>query len=132
MTTRPGQDAIQGSMDQMLEAFIKEMIEPGSNPKAASRTEDAVTAALAGELREVLTQTVSQGSSFEKAMFVATLAPALAEALAPVLAEALVPALMEAFNKMAAPEKTSQESTPRQEAAHDQESAPGQGSDHPE
>src|SRR6266567_4014659 len=118
MTTKPGQAAIEDSMGQVLDALIKEMVEPGSHPKAASRPGEAVTAALAEEIKEALAHTVSQGSPFEKAMFVATLAPALAEALAP--------AIVEALSKMAAPKETSQEPAPSQE------SAPSQSSNNPE
>src|SRR5690348_266433 len=107
-------------MGQVLEAVIKEMVEPGSNPKAAWRTEGAVTDALTEENKQALAHTVSEGSPFEKAILVATLAPALAEALAPALAEALAPALVEALSKMAAPKETSQEGTPSQESAPDQ------------
>jgi len=107
-------------MGQVLEAVIKEMVEPGSHPKAAWRTEGAVTDALAEEIKQALAHTVSEGSPFEKAIFVATLAPALAEALAPALAEALAPALVEALSKMAAPKETNQEATPSQEATPDQ------------
>ena len=94
-------------MGQVLDALIKEMVEPGSHPKTASRPGEAVTAALAEELKETLAHTVSQGSPFEKAIFVATLAPALAEALAP--------AIVEALGKMAAPKETSQESATQME-----------------
>lgn len=103
-------------MGQVLDALIKEMVEPGSYPKTTARAGEAVTAALAGELKEALAHTVSEGSPFEKAIFVATLAPALAEALAPALAEALTPALLEALSKMAAPKETGQQ------AASDQSS----------
>jgi len=126
VTTKSGQEAIQDSMGQVLDALIKEMVEPGSYPKTTARAEGAVTAALAEELKGALAHTVSEGSPFEKAIFVATLAPALAEALAPALAEALVPALVEALSKMAPPKETSQETAPSQE------SAPDQGSSNPE
>lgn len=106
MTTNSGPDPV----DSVLEALIKELIEDGSNPKAASRAGDAVTAALAEAQMAALARTVSQASEFERALFVATLAPALAEALAPILAEALAPALVTALGQMAAPKKTGQES----------------------
>jgi hypothetical protein len=126
VTTRSGQATIQDSMGQVLEAVIKEMVEPGPHPKPAWQTEGAVTAALVEELKQSLAHTVSEGSPFEKAIFVATLAPALAEALAPALAEALAPALVEALSKMATPKET------RQESAPGQESAPDQGANRPE
>jgi hypothetical protein len=132
MTTKSGQAAIQDPLGPVLEALIKEMIEPGSNPKAASRMDEAITAALAEELKTALAHTVSQESPFERAIFVASLAPALAEALAPALAEALAPALVEALSNMAAPKKTSQESDPSQEPTSSQESDPSQGSNKPE
>jgi hypothetical protein len=101
-------------MSQVLDTLIKEMVEPGSYPKTTARAEEAVTSALAEELKGALAHTVSEGSPFEKAIFVATLAPALAEALAPALAEALAPALVEALSKMAPPKETSQEAAPSQ------------------
>jgi hypothetical protein len=94
-------------MDPMLEALFKEMTQTGSYPKAASRAEDA---AVAQALMETLARTVSQASPYERALIVATLAPALAEALAPALAEALAPALVSALSNMAASNKGSQES----------------------
>jgi len=94
-------------MDPMFEALFKEMTQSGAYPKAASRAEDA---AVAQALMATLKNTISQASPYERALIVATLAPALAEALAPVLAEALAPALMSALSNMAASDKTSQES----------------------
>jgi hypothetical protein len=107
MTTNYGQAASQNRIDPMLEELFKEMIQTGSYPKAASRTEDA---AVAQALMVTLARTVSQASPYEKALIVATLAPALAEALAPALAEALAPALMSALSNMAASNKAGQES----------------------
>src|ERR1700730_15773726 len=107
MTTNYGQSAAQDRMDPMLEALFKEMTQTGSYPKAASRAEDA---AMAQALMETLKNTISQASPYERALIVATLAPALAEALAPVLAEALAPALVSALSNMAASNKSSQES----------------------
>ena len=107
MTTNYGQAASQNRIDPMLEELFKEMIQTGSYPKAASRTEDA---AVAQALMVTMVRTVSQASPYERALIVATLAPALAEALAPALAEALAPALMSALNNMAASNKAGQES----------------------
>ena len=107
MTTNYGQSTAQDRMDPMLEALFKEMTQTGTYPKAASRTEDA---AVAQALMATLARTVSQASPYERALIVATLAPALAEALAPTLAEALAPALVSALNNMAASNKTGQES----------------------
>jgi hypothetical protein len=106
MTTNYGQAASQDRMDPMLEELFKEMLQTGSYPKAASRPEDA---AVAQALMVTLARTVSQASPYERALIVATLAPALAEALAPVLAEALAPALVSALNNIAASDKTGQE-----------------------
>jgi hypothetical protein len=99
MTTNYGQSATQDRMDPMLEALFKEMTQTGTYPKAASRAEDA---AVAQALMVTLARTVSQASPYERALIVATLAPALAEALAP--------ALVSALNNMAASNKTGQES----------------------
>jgi hypothetical protein len=110
MATNFGQAPMQGSTDQMFDALIKEMIETGSSSKATSRTDEAVTAALAKAVMTDLARTVSQASPFERALLVSVLAPALAEALAPALAEALAPALVDALSNMAASQKTGQES----------------------
>ena len=99
MTTNYGQSAAQDRMDPMLEALFKEMTQTGTYPKAVSRAEDA---AVAQALMATLARTVSQASPYERALIVATLAPALAEALAP--------ALVSALNNMAASSKTGQES----------------------
>ena len=107
MTTNPEQATIQDRVDPMVEALIKELIETASYPKAASRTEDAITAALMASLISPA-RTVSQASSFEKAVLAAALAPALADALAPALAEALAPAIVKALNTMVSPKETSQ------------------------
>jgi hypothetical protein len=102
MATNFGQAPMQGSTDQMFDALIKEMIETGSSSKATSRTDEAVTAALAKAVMTDLARTVSQASPFERALLVSVLAPALAEALAP--------ALVDALSNMAASQKTGQES----------------------
>ena len=107
MTMNYGQSAAQDRMDPMLEALFKEMTQTGTYPKAVSRAEDA---AVAQALMVTLARTVSQALPYERALIVATLAPALAEALAPALAEALAPALVSALNNMAASNKTGQES----------------------
>ena len=99
MTTNYGQAAAQDRMDPMVEALFKEMTQTGTYPTAAARAEDA---ALAQALMATLKDTISQASSYERALFVAALAPALAEALAP--------ALMSALSNMASSGKTSQQS----------------------
>jgi len=110
MTTNAGQAATQDPLDAALEALLKELSETGSQPKAALRAEDAVKAALDETLLVAMARTVSQASPFERAVLVAVLAPAIAEALAPALAEALAPALATALSNMATAKKTSQES----------------------
>jgi hypothetical protein len=125
MTTTSGQAPIQDRIDPLVEALIKELIETASHPKAASRTEDALTAALTDAVMASLIPpagTVSQASSFEKAVLAAALAPALAEALAPALAEALAPAIVKALETLVSPKETSQESG-SQEGSDKQEGA---------
>ena len=115
MTTRSGQTPAQDRTDPIIEALIKELIETTSHPKATSRTEDAITAALLEASMASLTsseRTESQ-ASLETAVFAAALAPALAEALAPVLAEALTPALVKALNEILSAKKTAQEPAPK-------------------
>ena len=107
MTTNYGQAATQDRMDPMVEAWLKEMMQTGTYSTGAARREDA---AVAQALLETMKNTISQISAFERALFVAALAPALAEALAPVLAEALAPALLSALSNMAASNKSGQES----------------------
>jgi hypothetical protein len=94
-------------MDQMVEAWLKEMVQTGTYSTTAARREDA---ALAQGILETLKNTISQVSPYERALFVAALASALAEALAPALADALAPALLSALSHMAASNKTGQES----------------------
>jgi len=113
MTSNSGQATNQ---DAGYEALIRELMGSGSHPKAASQSRDAVPPALA----EALTATLFQASAYEKALLVAVLAPALAEALAPTLAEALAPALVTALSNMAAAKKS------------DQQEHSGNGSDRPE
>jgi hypothetical protein len=117
MTTNFGQATNQ---DAIYETLIRELMGSGWNPKAAARSEHAVTPALAETLTKALVQSVSQASPDEKALLIAVLAPALAEALAPALAEALAPALVKALSEMAAPKKS------------DQQGTSGNGSDRPE
>jgi hypothetical protein len=107
MTTNYGQAATQDRLDPMVEAVFKEMMQTGTYSTATARREDA---ALAQVLLESLKNTISQASPYERALFVATLAPALAEALAPLFAQALAPALLSALSNMAASNKTGQES----------------------
>ena len=103
MATNFGQAPMQGSTDQMFDAVIKELIETGgSSLKAASRTDDAVKVALAKTVMTDLAGTISQASPYERALLVSALASALAQAVAP--------ALVDALSKMAASQKTGQES----------------------
>jgi hypothetical protein len=90
----------------MVEAWVKEMTQTATYPTAAARREET---ALAQALMETLKTTISQASPYERAVFVAALAPALAEALAPTFAQALAPALMSALSEMAAAHKSGQE-----------------------
>lgn len=99
MTTNYGQTATQYRMDPMVETLFKEMMQTGTYPTAAARREDA---ALAQAFMETLKNTISQVSPYDRAVFVAVLAPALAKALAP--------ALLSALSDMAASNKTGQES----------------------
>ena len=113
MTTNSGQTSTRERIDPMLETLIKGLIETGSYPKAASRAEDAVTAALTEAYMVSLITPAgaeSQVSPFKTAMLAATLAPALAEVLAPALAEALAPAIVTALNNIVSQRKTGQES----------------------
>jgi hypothetical protein len=107
MTTNYGQAATQDRLDPMVEAWFKEMMQTETHSMATARREDA---ALAQVLLESLKTTISQASPYERAVFVAALAPALAEALAPLFAQALAPALLSALSDMAASNKTGQES----------------------
>ena len=65
MTTHPEQATSRDRLDPMVEALIKELLETASHPKAAVRTEDAVTTALMASLISPA-RAVSQASSFEK------------------------------------------------------------------
>ena len=123
---KSGQAAIQDSMNQVLEAIIKEMVEPGSSPRASLKKRDAVMVALAEELKQSLAHTVSQESPVEKAIVVAALAPALADALAPALADALAPAIVEALSNMAAPKKTARAAEFNQQGPDKQEAESNQ------
>jgi hypothetical protein len=114
MTTHPEQTTSQDRLDPMVEALMKELLETAWHPKAASGTEDAVTAALMASLIPPA-HTVSQASSFEKAVLAVALAPALADALAPALADALVPALVKALNTIVSPKETGQEAGSRED-----------------
>ncbi len=113
MTTNPEQ-AARDRIDPMVEALLKELMETASYPKAASGTEDAVTAALMASLISPA-RTVSQASSFEKVILAAALAPALADALAPALADALAPAILKALNTIVSPRETGRESAPKED-----------------
>jgi len=105
MTTNSGQATFQDRIDPLVEALIKGLLETASHPKAAARTEDAIEAALAEAFMTSLIPpagSVSQASSFDKAILAAALAPALAEALAPAIAKAL--------DTLGSPKETGQES----------------------
>jgi len=105
MTTHPEQATSRDRFDPMMEALMKELLESALHPKAASGTEDAVTAALMASL----IPPSRNASSFEKAVLAVALAPALADALAPALADALVPALVKALNTIVSSKDTGQE-----------------------
>src|SRR5258708_34085108 len=88
MTTNSGQATFQDRIDPMVEALIKELLETASHPKAASRTEGAITAALTEAFMASLISpapTAPQASSFDKAILDAPLSPALEKALPPTL-----------------------------------------------
>lgn len=119
MTTNSGRVPAQSGIDPLVEALLKELIGGTAPSKGGSRTEDAITAALAEELIASLApsmRTASQASSLETTILAAALAPALADALAPALAAALTPAIIKALNNLAS----------SKEAAHP---APKEGSD---
>lgn len=115
MTTQSGQTPAQDRTDPIIEALIKGLIETTSHPKAASRTEDAITAALLEASMASLTSSARTESEapLEVTMLAAALAPMLAEALAPMLAEALTPALVKALNEIISAKKTGQEPAPK-------------------
>jgi hypothetical protein len=113
MTTNSGQATFQDRIDPLVEALMKGLLGTVSHPKAVPRTEDAIEAALAEAFMESLIPpagSVSQASSFDKAVLATALAPALAEALAPALAEALAPAIVKALDTLVSPKETGQES----------------------
>jgi hypothetical protein len=110
MTTHPEQATSRDRFDPMAEALLKELLETASHAKAATRTEDAVTAALMASLIPPA-RTASQASSFEKAILAVALAPALADALA----DALVPAIVKALNTILSSKETGQEAVPKED-----------------
>ena len=114
MTTHPEQETSRDRIDPMVEALLKELLESTSPLKAASGTEDAITAALMASLISPA-HTLSQASSFDKAILAVALAPALADALAPALADALVPAIVKALDTIGSPKETRQESASRED-----------------
>src|SRR5712692_6328450 len=84
MTTNSGQATFQDRIDPMVEALIKELLETASHPKAASRTEGAITAALTEAFMASLispARAVSQASSFDKAILAAAMKQAILKAL---------------------------------------------------
>jgi len=117
MTTNSGQATTQ---DAVYESLIRELMGSGWNPQPAAGSPQAAAPALAETLMKTLIQSFSQASAYEKALLIAVLAPALAEALTPVLAEALVPALLNALRDMVAAKQ------------NDQQATSGNGSDWPE
>ena len=120
MTTHPEQETSRDRIDPMVEALLKELLESTSSPKAASGTEDAITAALMASLISPA-HTLSQASSFDKAILAVALAPALADALAPALADALVPAIVKALDTIGSPKETRQESASREDTEKHEE-----------
>ena len=96
--------------DAVYESLIRELVGSGWNPQAA-RSPQAVAPSLAETLTKTLVQSISGASAYEKALLIAVLAPALAEALAPALAEALAPALVKALSDMAASKPSDQQGT---------------------
>jgi hypothetical protein len=111
MSTHPKHTATHNLIDPMLETLIKEMIETESHPKGASKADEIFTTTQAEALKEAISNAISQASEYERALWIATLAPALAESLAPILAEALTPALITALSNMPATRKTGNESS---------------------
>ena len=123
MTTNSGQPRTQDNIDSMVETLLKELIEATTHTKSASRTEDAITAALTEAYMGSLipsAKTKEQATSLEIAVLAAALAPSLAQALAPQLAEALSPAIVKALNNLVSAKKTAQEQGY-------QEGTPGEG-----
>ncbi len=113
MTTNPGRSPAHNGIDPLVEALIKELLGGASSPKVGSRTEDAITAALAEELIASLVPTRAAGQTppLETTLLAAALAPALADALAPALAEALAPAIIKALNSLASSKESDQSAT---------------------
>ena|SRR5438132_1604022 len=123
MTANSGQLRTQDSIEPMVETLLKELIEATTHTKAASRTQDAITAALTEAYMGSLIPSArieEPASSLEIAVLAAALAPALAQALAPELAEALTPAIVKALNNLVSAKKTDQEKG-------SQEGTPGEG-----
>src|SRR5215469_12371217 len=101
MTTNSGQAPLQDRVDPLVETLIKGLLENASHPKAGLRTEDAIEAALTEAFMASLispARSVSQASSFDKAILAAALAPAIAEALDTLVSQ----------------KETSQESVPKE------------------
>src|SRR5579883_1359511 len=105
MTTNPGRSPAHNGIDPLVEALIKELLGGASSPKGGSRTEDAITAALAEELIASLVPTRAAGQTppLETTL--------LAAALAPALAEALAPAIIKALNSLASSKESDQSAT---------------------
>jgi hypothetical protein len=108
-----------------FDTLVRELLVSHATGQAGKRQEDEIEAALTDALTEALRRMLSRATPIERALFVESLAPALAEALAPALAEALAPALAEALGDVIAQSKATArgKSAPSGEAPH----GPGAG-----
>ncbi len=135
--TDSGQTTTQSRTEPMVEALIMGLIENAAHPKAVSRSEDVITAAMIEALMAPSTQSArsaSQSSRLETAILAAALAPALAEALVPALTEALEPSIIKALNTIVSARKPEQDivSTRKTEQEATAENPCGESPEHSE
>jgi hypothetical protein len=111
--------------DSDFNAFVRELLVSHATGQGGARQRDEIEAAFTDALTEALRRILSRASPIERALFVESLAPALAEALAPAVAEALAPALAGALADVIAQSKATApgKSAPSEEAAQE----PGAG-----
>jgi hypothetical protein len=85
------------SLDSDLEALVLELLTPRSHRKGTSRPNGKRGSMLTDALAAALAGTLSEASPLDRAVFIETVAPEIADALAPALADALAPKLAEAL-----------------------------------
>jgi len=85
------------SFDSDLDALVLELLAPRSHKRGAPQPDGKKDSTLIDALATALAGTFAEASPLDRAVFIETVAPEIADALAPAIADALVPKLTDAL-----------------------------------